>query len=270
MAPSEFEGRHIVFRKPQLPPGLPEEEKAAQEEALRAKAEKVLQEALGGADFAELARTHSEDAATKDKGGDLGKQRVPSRYGPEFDEAIGAMEEGDIHGLVESRLGFHIVQLGKKTLSPTVSHILFSTQFHLVRERKVRPVLEKEAKEKIQGLLTELEGGADFASLAGSHSDDASTKESGGEIPDYRPQMFGSEFHTALMEMKEGDPPRVVESRRGVHLVELVGIQETRFDEVREELVETWRKQRPVRPNEIQAYQEKLREEAEVVIPETG
>ena len=73
------------------------------EAAVRAAAEKVLQEAKAGADFAELAKKYSEDESNAKLGGDL-DYFARGRMVPEFDEAAFAAQPGLIPDLVKTEL----------------------------------------------------------------------------------------------------------------------------------------------------------------------
>ncbi len=98
--PSQVRASHILFQT-----------SGKDEAAVRTQAEAVLAQAKApGADFAALARQHSEDASNKDLGGDLnyfGRGRMV----PEFEAAAFAMEPGDISDLVKTQFGFHIIKL---------------------------------------------------------------------------------------------------------------------------------------------------------------
>ena len=63
----------------------------------------------GQADFAALAREHSQDGSSKE-GGDLGWAN-PGMFVPEFEEALDALQPGQIGGPLVSRFGVHLVQL---------------------------------------------------------------------------------------------------------------------------------------------------------------
>jgi peptidyl-prolyl cis-trans isomerase D len=60
--------------------------------------------------FAELAKKHSSDTISAEKGGDLGFNPKGGSASKELDEAIFGMKEGDI-GVVKSDFGFHVVRL---------------------------------------------------------------------------------------------------------------------------------------------------------------
>jgi peptidyl-prolyl cis-trans isomerase SurA len=61
------------------------------------------------ADFAEIARVHSEDASAS-KGGDLG-WILPGDTVPEFERAMNALKPGQISDPVQSPFGWHLIQV---------------------------------------------------------------------------------------------------------------------------------------------------------------
>jgi parvulin-like peptidyl-prolyl isomerase len=92
---------HILFR-------LPADATDEVREAKRKLAEEVLAKARGGGDFAALAKQYSEDAASRDKGGDFGFFSVNSRqWAP---QAL-ALKDGEVGPeLVKTVFGYHIVK----------------------------------------------------------------------------------------------------------------------------------------------------------------
>jgi peptidyl-prolyl cis-trans isomerase D len=75
------------------------------------KATEILAEARKSpARFAELARKHSQDTGSAEKGGDLGQFGRGMMVKP-FEDAVFSMKEGEIAGPVESEFGFHIIRL---------------------------------------------------------------------------------------------------------------------------------------------------------------
>jgi len=88
-------------------------EVAPREERTRRDAEvlarKVLREAQAhGADFAALAKKHSDHAASSEKGGDLGlfaRGTMP----PRFEQIAFGLKPGQVSDVVETPLGFHII-----------------------------------------------------------------------------------------------------------------------------------------------------------------
>lgn len=78
-------------------------------EAVRAKAEEIRGKAAGGADFAELARTFSEDL-TASNGGSLGMQAV-SQIDPVLVTAADKAGKGNVSEVVETGRGFQILRV---------------------------------------------------------------------------------------------------------------------------------------------------------------
>jgi peptidyl-prolyl cis-trans isomerase SurA len=76
----------------------------------QAQAQKILERAQAGEDFAKLARESSDDAATRADGGDLGffgKDMLPKP----IEEIVFAMKVGEIRGPIRADRGFHVIKL---------------------------------------------------------------------------------------------------------------------------------------------------------------
>jgi len=72
----------------------------------------------GGKDFAEVAKEFSQDAKTKDAGGDLGywrKGELASQIAPGFEEAAFNLPVNGISGVVQSQFGYHVIQVTERT-----------------------------------------------------------------------------------------------------------------------------------------------------------
>lgn len=87
-----------------------------------AKAEALLTELQNGADFAELAKTHSADTFSAENGGALG-QLVAGQIDPTFEAAAFALtEQGQLSAVVRSEFGYHIIKL--TAFEPAVTRAL--------------------------------------------------------------------------------------------------------------------------------------------------
>jgi peptidyl-prolyl cis-trans isomerase D len=82
-------------------------QKAAADEAARI----ATQAKAPGADFAALAREHSDDVGSKAGGGDLGWVEKTGALGAAFEDALFEMQPGTVAGPVKSEFGWHVIQL---------------------------------------------------------------------------------------------------------------------------------------------------------------
>ena len=67
----------------------------------------------GGADFADVAREHSECPSGK-QGGDLG-EFSPGQMVREFDDVVFTAELGQVHGPVRTQFGYHLIEITNRT-----------------------------------------------------------------------------------------------------------------------------------------------------------
>jgi len=80
-------------------------------EAARAEAEAALARLEAGEDFAAVAAEVSDDAGTRNFGGDLGWQVRGGMLAGPFEDALFAMEAGEVGGPVETEFGYHLLRL---------------------------------------------------------------------------------------------------------------------------------------------------------------
>jgi peptidyl-prolyl cis-trans isomerase C len=79
-----------------------------------AEAKSVAAKLKKGGKFDKLAMELSQDAGSKEKGGDLGwvpVGNIPSTYVKSFADAVLALKKGEISAPVQSQFGWHIIQL---------------------------------------------------------------------------------------------------------------------------------------------------------------
>jgi peptidyl-prolyl cis-trans isomerase D len=79
---------------------------------------------------------------------------------------------------------------------------------------------DAQAKAKAEGLLKQIQSGADFADLARKFSDDPGSKDKGGELGFARRGMTVPEFDKALFSQKIGEA-QIVKSQFGYHIVQV-------------------------------------------------
>lgn len=109
---SKMRARHILLKVPKDA----SEDKAAKVEK---KAKELAQKAQkDGADFAALAKEHSEGPSAS-KGGDLG-YFGEGRMVPKFSKAASKLKAGEVSDPVRTRFGFHVIKLEDRKKARTI------------------------------------------------------------------------------------------------------------------------------------------------------
>lgn len=102
------------------------------------RAESIRAQLEAGADFAQLARTYSQDESTRDAGGDLGWFPRGVLLAPEVEEIAFSLQAGQVSQVVQSRFGYHIVQ----TLERKQDEPISPEHRQLLQDRAVQSWLE--------------------------------------------------------------------------------------------------------------------------------
>jgi parvulin-like peptidyl-prolyl isomerase len=103
------------------------------EEALR-----IRSQLEAGADFASLAKAHSQDESTRDSGGDLGYFPRGILISPEVEEVAFSLQPGQFSEVISSTMGFHIVQVVERDPDRAIgAHTL-----QLLREQAISEWIE--------------------------------------------------------------------------------------------------------------------------------
>ncbi|MFV9503706.1 MAG: peptidylprolyl isomerase [Oscillochloridaceae bacterium umkhey_bin13] len=100
-------------------------------------------------------------------------------------------------------------------------HILLSTE-GITEEAQLADV-QREA----EALLDQIEGGADFATLATENSDDPGSAQNGGDLGWALRGLFVEPFDNAVFSMQVGER-RLVQTQFGWHIIELLNAPEVR------------------------------------------
>ncbi|MBN1351562.1 peptidylprolyl isomerase [candidate division KSB1 bacterium] len=89
----------------------------AEKQQVRAKMESILKKAKEGADFAELAKSYSQDVLSRANGGLL-EDIERGTYLPEIDQVAFTLPVGAISDIFESKSGLHILQIVERKGDP--------------------------------------------------------------------------------------------------------------------------------------------------------
>jgi peptidyl-prolyl cis-trans isomerase C len=139
--PEQAHLRHILVR---VPEGATEEQK----QQARQKAEGLLARVKAGEDFAKLAQENSDDPGSKVRGGDL-SWVTPGQTVEPFEKAAFALKPNGVSPVVESRFGFHIIQMLEHRPPGVVP-------FEQVKDRIGAVLKDKQTSEAVQAQVQTL------------------------------------------------------------------------------------------------------------------
>ncbi|MBI5613031.1 MAG: SurA N-terminal domain-containing protein [Gammaproteobacteria bacterium] len=145
--PEQRRASHILVAAPATA------DAAAQQQAL-AKIEDIRKQLMAGAEFAQLAKQHSEDVGSAAAGGDLGLIER-GLFPPEFEQAVLALKAGEVSKPVRSKDGYHLVKI--TSLKPEQRKPFQEVRAALDKELRKRQADEQlfEMSERLRTLVYE-------------------------------------------------------------------------------------------------------------------
>jgi peptidyl-prolyl cis-trans isomerase D len=210
--PEQARSRHILIK---VEAGAD----AKTDAAAKAKAEGILKQIQGGANFADLAKKYSDDPGSKDSGGELPFAQRGTMV-PEFDKAIFSQKIGDTQ-IVKSQFGYHIVQVEERKAAQAqeLNEVLPTIQATLIRQKAAA------AEEAYAHALTSeaIKNGLD--KTAAAHKLEVVTTpllaKQGGVIAGL---PNGMQVIAKAFESKQGDPPQSAQTGEGYAIFQVTGI----------------------------------------------
>lgn len=227
------------------------------------KANAVLAQLRGGADFAQLAVSESGGQQAL-QGGDLGWRRA-GQLPTLFSGQATTMKVGEISDVIRSASGFHIIKLADKRTSEE-RHVVSQTHARHILIKTNELTSNDDARRKLEQLQARIQQGDDFAELARSHSDDTTNSAGGGDLGWVKPGDLVPAFEEVMNSLKANQLSTPFRTQFGWHLVEV--LERRDYDDTEELLKSRARDQ--IRQRKIEeetvTWLRQLRDEAYVDI----
>jgi peptidyl-prolyl cis-trans isomerase D len=215
--------------------------------AVKAKAEGILKRAQSGEDFAQLAKQFSEDPGSAQQGGDLGWSERKA-WVPPFADAAFSMKVDEIRGPVKTQFGYHILKLAGiqpaavKTFEQSKADL--ETEYRRAQAEKLFNDAQDALADAALQNTTDIGVVARKAGLTVLEVPGFSRTSGGGALGKV-PAVIDAAFSQDVLDGRLS-PMVEVEKGRGVVLraTDHKLPQQKPLDEVRNDVVAAWKKQR--------------------------
>lgn len=212
VANSEYALSHILLTMSETA----STDEVAETEAL---ANQIYAQIQNGADFREMAASHSA-GSTALEGGSLGwlqGQQVPSL----FTDVLQDMGAGDVSAPIRAASSFHIVR---------VDDLRSAVERSEVNQAKVRHILimpdeiidDATAKQRLEETLVKIREGEDFGEQAKLLSDDPGSANLGGDLGWAGPGTYAPEFEQTIEAGEAGVVSEPFRTQFGWHILEVL------------------------------------------------
>lgn len=180
----------------------------------------------GELDFAAAAVRYS-DSPNALEGGDLGWRSV-DEIPTAFVQMLKDMQPGQVVGPLRGPSGFQLLKLVEvrdAAQAEKRSVEEYNARHILVR---ITPTQDAAAaKAKIDTLRARIAGGADFVAVAKESTEDANSREDGGDLGWFPADAFGPAFGKEVTGLQDGQVSAPFRTDAGWHIVQRVGSRQT-------------------------------------------
>jgi peptidyl-prolyl cis-trans isomerase SurA len=183
-------------------------------------AQAVLDSIKQGANFEEMAKKYSEDPGSKAYGGDLGFVKKGVFY-PQFEAAAYALEVGQISDVVETPVGYHIIELlERRGESIHTRHILFKFKTDEGADLETIEFLTELRDSVVNGKNT-------FQNYAKRYSEDKETAPFSGDLGTFYINQLDKNLLDVVSKMKQGEIsfPKRIDYGQGIYGYHIVFLQ---------------------------------------------
>ena len=180
----------------------------------------------GELDFSAAAVRYS-DSPNALEGGDLGWRSV-DEIPTAFVEMLKGMTPGQVVGPLRGPSGFQLLKLVE--VRDAAQAEKRSVQEYNARHILVRITETQDAaaaKAKIDTLRARIAGGADFVAVAKESTDDANSRDDGGDLGWFPADAFGPAFGKEVTGLQDGQVSAPFRTDAGWHIVQRVGSRQT-------------------------------------------
>ena len=134
--------------------------------------------------FEFLAQLYSDDPGSKDKGGEIEMNRNDKIWDPVFFSTAFRLKEGQVSGVIKSKIGYHIIQMVSRNGDDIVVR-------HILRIPQITQPEVDLATAELDSIRTQLvDGSINFGVAVGKYSDDEQAKATAGQIMNQNGSTF--------------------------------------------------------------------------------
>jgi peptidyl-prolyl cis-trans isomerase SurA len=233
-------------------------------ESIKNKLSEITQQLVEGADFKQLAIANSDDQSALE-GGDLGWRKL-AQLPLLFSESLENLEPEQVSEPIRSGAGFHLLKLYERKGGGEELVEQHFARHILLMPNQIRD--EQQTIELLEDIRTQIIEGEDFSRLAKQHSKDPGSALKGGSLGWSTPGLFVPEFEQTMGSIALNEISAPFQSQFGWHILQVTERRMQDFsNDILRNRADNLLRQRKY-SEELQVWQQKLRDEAYIEIKE--